>query len=679
MWKYKGLNAAIVTAADEAFAYLLFDLCDSLKSWQRYLHVIDIGLSHATLKELGRRNIEVATLPSDFFENTKLRANYIKALYLRPSLPDLFPADIIMWIDADCWVQRQEAISTYFDCAIAFPDKLTLCALLDIDYARCVDGYRAYQEGYREQYEALFDAELAESLFCKAVLSAGVFAAQRTSPIWSEWRSTVASIYDRGLASERADLAHMAEQLSLNVVLHRTHKYHVLNAEMNWHCHCSNVWREGERVRIMPSGRLPAIVHLADLKSAHRIEHYRNNRLFYERLPDALPPDFLPGVEGVEDRALPAQAKMRVCVYTCLIGTTELLNEQPVAASSSIPFICFTDNPDRHSKTWQLRPVSPLFEMDSVRSQRVLKILSHKYLPDFDVSLYLDNGVLLKQPPEEFIAHHFPDSGFCLPEHSFRDNVLDEFLAVSDLGLDDPSRIFEQLNHYAVTDPEGLQEKPYWTAILLRDHRNPAVRDLLELWSAHVQRYSRRDQLSLNYVLRRCGLTPNALSMNNHSSSFHSWPHKTPANQPTRTHRPVAAYGTLSARIRELETTLASEKQNAETQIAELQENKRRTGARMCELELALEQEKQRYQSRIEELVQDKERAGERIREITEDGDHAAALVVELTNTHQQTCAQIRELERLLFEERQRNEAVQSSASWRLTAPLRKVQDLLKR
>lgn len=225
MWTYKGLNAAIVTAADEAFAHLLFDLCDSLKPWQPYLHVIDIGLSDATLKELARRKIEVATPPSDLFDKAKLRANYIKALYLRPSLPDLLPADIIMWIDADCWVQRQEAVSRYFDCALEFPDKFTLCAMLDIDYARCIEDYLAYQQGYRKQYEALFGADLAESLFCKAILSAGVFAGRRTSPVWGEWRSAVAGIYDGGLAFEDANLAHMAEQLSLNVVLHRTRKY----------------------------------------------------------------------------------------------------------------------------------------------------------------------------------------------------------------------------------------------------------------------------------------------------------------------------------------------------------------------------------------------------------------------------------------------------------------------
>src|SRR4051794_25194872 len=200
------------------------------------------------------------------------------------------------------------------------------CAMLDIDYARCIEDYLAYQQGYRKQYEALFGADLAESLFCKAILSAGVFAGRRTSPVWGEWRSAVAGIYDGGLAFEDANLAQMAEQLSLNVVLHRTRKYHILNAEMNWHCHCSNVVREGELVRIMPSGRMPAIVHLADLKSTHRIEHYRNSRLFYERPSEAPPqPDFLPSGEGLPRAGSAAPAKLRVCVYTCLINTTEVL------------------------------------------------------------------------------------------------------------------------------------------------------------------------------------------------------------------------------------------------------------------------------------------------------------------------------------------------------------------
>lgn len=214
------------------------------------------------------------------------------------------------------------------------------------------------------------------------------------------------------------------------------------------------------------------------------------------------------------------------CVYTTLIGDYEKLIEQPLAASSSLPFICLTDDPNLRSGTWQIRHVKPLFGMDPIRSQRALKLRPHEHLPSFEASLYIDNAVLLKIKPEQLIDRSLADSGFCLPEHSFRETLLDEFLEVEAHGLDDPGRIFEQLNHYAMEFPELLEERPYWTGILLRDHRNPRVRTMLDLWYAHVQRYSRRDQLSINVALKETGLCPEVLHIDNYNSAFHTWPHQ---------------------------------------------------------------------------------------------------------------------------------------------------------
>jgi hypothetical protein len=67
-----------------------------------------------------------------------------------------------------------------------------------------------------------------------------------------------------------------------------------------------------------------------------------------------------------------------------------------------------------------------------------------------------------------------------------------------------------------------LKEKPYWTAILPRDHRDHKVRAMLEIWKAHVYRYSCRDQLSVNLAFRLAGLTPVALPIDNHASWFHT-------------------------------------------------------------------------------------------------------------------------------------------------------------
>jgi hypothetical protein len=224
------------------------------------------------------------------------------------------------------------------------------------------------------------------------------------------------------------------------------------------------------------------------------------------------------------DRFIAAMSVSR-CVYTALIGNYERLNEQPVARTSELQFICLTDAPQLRSDTWQVRLVKPTFTMDPIRSQRDLKIRPHVHLGDFDQSLYIDNSVILKETPESIFGAYFGESKFSLPKHSFRDRLIDEFIEVSRLGLDDAAKIFEQLNHYVFEYPEILNNKPYWSAILLRDHSAPAVRLLGEIWFAHVLRYSRRDQLSIQLAFRHARLEPDAFEVDNNNSWFHVWPH----------------------------------------------------------------------------------------------------------------------------------------------------------
>ncbi|MDM0033345.1 DUF616 domain-containing protein [Variovorax sp. J22P271] len=215
------------------------------------------------------------------------------------------------------------------------------------------------------------------------------------------------------------------------------------------------------------------------------------------------------------------------CVYTVLIGNYEALNEQPVARRSGIPFICLTDDPSLRSETWKIVTLAPAFKMDPIRSQRMLKICPHRVgaLDGFERSLYIDNSVVLHEAPEQIIERHGWAQGIGLPGHSDRESVMDEFIEVARNGYDDQNRIFEQLNHYLTYGEPTLSERPYWTAIMLRDHRDPAVRAAMRRWADHVLRYSRRDQLSLNAALRDAGIVPARWELDNRASWFHTWPH----------------------------------------------------------------------------------------------------------------------------------------------------------
>jgi quercetin dioxygenase-like cupin family protein len=319
----------------------------------------------------------------------------------------------------------------------------------------------------------------------------------------------------------------------------------------------------------------------------------------------------------------PGSSSRLACVYTTLIGGYEELNEQPVAATSRLPFICLTDDPELRSETWAIRLVEPLFGLDPVRSQRALKLCPHDYLPDFDCSIYLDNAVVLKTPPEALFDRYFGPSGFSLPEHSYRHSVLEEFLEVEALGYDDQGRLFEQLNHYAFEIPEVLEEKPYWTAVLLRDHRSPKVRRMLDIWHAHVQRYSRRDQLSVNLAFRRAGLTPEVLRVDNNESWFHSWP----------VGKRVRRAGVLRLASPFLSHPAARAKELARDNAAQADI--------LARLEAELAQERLGRESFIARVA-----------------EMEMALAAERSNSESMKA---------------QNQALRSSTSWRLTAPLRNI------
>jgi hypothetical protein len=258
------------------------------------------------------------------------------------------------------------------------------------------------------------------------------------------------------------------------------------------------------------------------------------------------------------------------CVYTALIGQYENLNEQEIAKRSSIPFICLTDDPDLRSDSWTIRLVEPTFAMDPIRSQRDLKLRPHIHLPDFDRSLYIDNSVVLTADPEHLLDSFLSASPFAMPTHSFRETLLDEFLEVARLGFDDLSRIFEQLNHYALADPSILDEKPYWGGVIFRNHREAAVKKVLEIWIAQVFRYSRRDQLSANMAFRQAKLAPAKIEIDNHHSWFHTWPHAV-GRQPSKGVRSViTSLSPAVARVRQLESyirTLEEQLRNRDEQM----------------------------------------------------------------------------------------------------------------
>ncbi|WP_312240035.1 glycosyltransferase domain-containing protein [Pantoea sp.] len=94
------------------------------------------------------------------------------------------------------------------------------------------------------------------------------------------------------------------------------------------------------------------------------------------------------------------------CIYTGVFGGYETLNElEGEAKNSKIRKICFTDDKELTSETWEIKLIKPPFPLDSVRSQRIVKVLPHKFLKEFKSSVYIDNTVKLLVDPAVLIKN----------------------------------------------------------------------------------------------------------------------------------------------------------------------------------------------------------------------------------------------------------------------------------
>ncbi len=187
----------------------------------------------------------------------------------------------------------------------------------------------------------------------------------------------------------------------------------------------------------------------------------------------------------------------KVVVYTAVSGNYDDLHT-PSVIEEDFDYICFTDNPDLKSNFWDIRQMEDL-ELDEVRKARRYKILPHKYLQEYDYSLWIDGNFDITGSLKDYI-HKYLKNGKCLAiRHEDRDCVYEEAQACIDFDKDDPEIINKEIELFRSENyPEhnGLVA----SGILFRDHHDKDVIKVLEDWYHIVETMSYRDQLSFNYA-----------------------------------------------------------------------------------------------------------------------------------------------------------------------------------
>lgn len=216
-------------------------------------------------------------------------------------------------------------------------------------------------------------------------------------------------------------------------------------------------------------------------------------------------------------------ARMADVVVTALFGQYEKLNELRVSKDIDTEYVCFTDDLNLKSKSWNIVPINIQAIADPIRKSRFIKMFCHRYFPQGSRVLYIDNSVELTMSPKRILDSWLMDQNLAFMDHSERRTVRNEFLLCSIYGLDKQEIIYSQYRHYKTLYPNILEEKPLWGGMIARKN-NIEVEKFMATWWQLYSEHSRRDQLCINLASTLSGVAIRRVMGRNSRSEWHVWP-----------------------------------------------------------------------------------------------------------------------------------------------------------
>ncbi len=200
---------------------------------------------------------------------------------------------------------------------------------------------------------------------------------------------------------------------------------------------------------------------------------------------------------------------MKTVLYTC----ADLAYDQiftPVAATPGVPFVLFSDRRPRLVRGWEHRPFPEATRgLSPSLVNRYCKFFPQRIFPEADVSIYVDANLLVTADLSPLIAE-FRASGadIGLFPHKERGDIFEELAFGARVGKIPPGDVAAGEAQVARYLAEGLPRAHRLTenAIIFRRHAAPGLGPAMELWWEELARATRRDQLSLPYVLMKSGL-----------------------------------------------------------------------------------------------------------------------------------------------------------------------------
>lgn len=195
--------------------------------------------------------------------------------------------------------------------------------------------------------------------------------------------------------------------------------------------------------------------------------------------------------------------KNNIVIYTVIFGKKDNLRE-PLHKIMNADLICFTDSAIT-SKNWKIIQRTPE-NKDLTRAAKRYKVLGDKILNKYKYTIWIDGRILLKLTDAKVLVQKYLEESdialFSHPEE--RDCIYDELDILIKYNekrfYDNPEIMKQQIDMFY---KEGFPKHAGLIAggFIIRKNYSPIVKTIMDEWWKIISTYSKRDQLSFNYIM----------------------------------------------------------------------------------------------------------------------------------------------------------------------------------
>lgn len=198
-------------------------------------------------------------------------------------------------------------------------------------------------------------------------------------------------------------------------------------------------------------------------------------------------------------------SKKKVVVYTAIFGNYDVLKE-PEYIGDDVDYVCFTDNPQIKSDVWKVIYCENDDKFESRIKAKEFKCLPHKFLSDYEVSVWIDGSIQVKGNISKFVFDKMSTSDLLFFAHPWRNCIYDEAeYTLKERKFENVIKTEKQIEQYS---REGMPHNNGLVCggFIARYHNVDKVKYVMEHWWEQLQKHGLNDQISLGYVLWKYGL-----------------------------------------------------------------------------------------------------------------------------------------------------------------------------